>query len=119
MTYDAERKAARDRSLARKPRIFGRKAESIDHLVKGFMRSPDVQRMRRFAKVQGALKLVLNDRELPLVEPVSLNNGVLTLSVRSAILLGELRNHRTHAILAALIEAGSTATRIAWRLEKT
>ncbi len=108
----------RDRALARKPRYAFRKTEGIDQLVKGFLSSEDVRRMKRFAKVRGALDAVLNERERAKVKPVGITEGVLTLEVADSVLLGELRNHRAHALVAALADDGTGVTRIAWRLAK-
>ena len=106
----------RDRWLARKPRLGPRRAESIDHLVRGFLSSEDVRRMKRFARVRGAIDAVLAERERKKVQAVSLQAGVLTLEVADSVLLGELRNHRAHALLAALAEAGTGVTRLNWRI---
>ncbi len=108
----------RDRALARKPRYGFRKAEGIDQLVKGFLSSEDVRRMKRFAKVRGALDAVLNERERSKVKPIGIADGVLTLEVADSVLLGELRNHRAHALLKALAYDGTGVTRLAWRLAK-
>lgn len=108
----------RDRALARKPRLGYRRAEGIDDLVKGFLSSEDVRRMKRFAAVRGALNTVLSDKEQPKVQAIGIAAGVLTLEVSDGVLLGELRNHRTHDLLSALAEAGTTVTRLAWRLAR-
>ncbi len=108
----------RDRALARKPRYAYRNAEGIDQLVKGFLRSEDVRRMKRFARVRGALDSVLSERERPKVQAISIQAGVLTLEVTDSVLLGELRNHRAHQLLAALVEAGTTVTRLNWRIAR-
>ena len=111
-------KPERDRMLARKPRQGPRWAEGIDHLVKGFLSSEDVRRMKRFARVRGAIDRVLSDKERPKVAAVSLTAGVLTLEIADGVLLGELRNHRSQALLEALIEDSTGVTRIAWRLRR-
>lgn len=108
----------RDRALARKPRLGFRRAEGIDALVRGFLSSDDVRKMKRFAAVRGALDRVLSDKEQPKVQAMHLAAGVLTLEVSDGVLLGELRNHRTHDLLSSLGEAGTTVTRIAWRLAR-
>jgi hypothetical protein len=108
----------RDRALARKPRLYPRKAEGIDQLVKGFLSSEDVRRMKRFAKVRGALDTVLGERERVKVTPISIQEGVLTVEVADSVLLGELRNHRAAALLAALAEAGTSVVRINWRIAR-
>jgi hypothetical protein len=108
----------RDRALARKPRLGFRKAEGIDALVRGFLSSEEVRRMKRFAAVRGALALALNETELLKVKPISIRAGVLSLEVADGVLLGELRNHRNHDLLSALAAGGTAVTRIAWRLAK-
>jgi len=108
----------RDRALARKPRVGYRKAEGIDALVRGFLSSDEVRRMKRFAAVRGALAEALTEKELAQVTPLSIAAGVLTMEVSNGVLLGELRNHRQHDLLSALAEGGTTVTRIAWRLAK-
>lgn len=109
----------RDRALASKPRLSFRKAEGIDQLVKGFLSSEDVRRMKRFAKVRGALDEVLSERECSRVKPIGISDGVLTVEVSDSVLLGELRNHRAHALISSLTKAGTSVTRIAWRLAKS
>ena len=74
--------------------------------------------MKRFAAVRGALAEALTEKELAKVKPISIAAGVLTMEVADGVLLGELRNHRNHDLLSALAEAGTTVTRIAWRLAK-
>lgn len=101
----------RDRALARKPRLGFRKAEGIDSLVRGFLSSEEVRRMKRFAAVRGALAEVLSDKELTKVAPISIAAGVLTMEVADGVMLGELRNHRNHDLLSALAETGTTVTR--------
>lgn len=108
----------RDRALARKPRLGYRKAEGIDDLVRGFLSSEEVRRMKRFAAVRGALAQALTEKELLKVKPISISAGALTLEVADGVLLGELRNHRNHDLLSALAEGGTAVTRIAWRLAK-
>lgn len=108
----------RDRALARKPRLGFRKAEGIDSLVRGFLSSDEVRQMKRFAAVRGALAETLTEKELAKVKPISIAAGVLSMEVADGVLLGELRNHRNHDLLSALAEAGTTVTRIAWRLAK-
>jgi hypothetical protein len=104
--------------LARKPRLFPRRAEGIDQLVKGFLSSEDVRRMKRFAKVRGALDAVLGERERAKVAPIAIQEGVLTVEVADSVLLGELRNHRAAALLSALAEAGTGVVRIQWRIAR-
>lgn len=111
-------KPERDRLLARKPRLGYRNAEGIDQLVKGFLSSEDVRKMKRFAKVRGAIDQVLTERERPKVQAISLQVGVLTLEVADSVLLGELRNHRAHALLKVLIDEGTGVTRLNWRIAR-
>ncbi len=118
MAYDPDSQPYRDRRLAAKPRLFGRRPEGIEQLVKGFLTSEDVKRMKRFARVRGAIDGVLTERERTRVQPVSLQVGVLTLEVTDSVLLGELRNHRAHQLLQALAEARTGVTRLAWRVAR-
>ena len=74
--------------------------------------------MKRFAKVRGALDTVLGERERVKVTPISIQEGVLTVEVADSVLLGELRNHRAAALLAALAEAGTSVVRINWRIAR-
>jgi len=107
----------RDRRLARQPR-YGARIETFDHLVKDFLSSEEVQRMKRFARVRGSLDRVLTERESAKVSPVRLAQGQLTLEVADNILMTELRGHRQAALLAALAADHTGVTRLVWRLKK-
>ncbi len=111
-------KGWRDRELARQPRYGGSRVESFDHLVKGFLTSEEVARMKRFGRVRGALDKVLSATEAPKVQPVRLVQGQLTLEVADGILLAELRSHRQTALLEALAADRTGVTRLVWRLKK-
>ncbi len=108
----------RDREMARKQRFGGSRLESFDHLVKSFLSSDDVHRMRRFGRVRGSLDRVLTEAESAKVQPVRLVQGQLTLEVTDNILMSELRGHRQVALLASLAADHTGVTRLVWRLKK-
>ncbi len=118
MTYDPDTRPQRDRRLATKPRQFGKRTNTVDELARMFLKSDDLQRMRRFARVRGSLDRVLGERERSKVQPVHLAAGVLTIEVADTVLLGELRTHRVTALLQALAEDRTGITRLQWRLAR-
>lgn len=108
----------RDRRLAGEPRYQPRRAQELGDLVKSFMRSDEVRRMKRFQAVAAALAEVVPAERLAKVRPVSIAAGVLTLEVADAVLMAELRAHHQAALVASLTAHGAAANRIQWRLAR-
>lgn len=109
----------RDRALAAQPRHRPRYAAAAGSLVAGWMRGPEGARLRRNRKVAGALRAVLDERELERVVPVGIRQGTLTLAVRDAILLSELRNHRHGRLVHELVERGTGIGRVVYRIQRS
>jgi predicted nucleic acid-binding Zn ribbon protein len=108
----------RDRALAARPKLGGRWATPLGDVVGALMKSEEVQRMRRFQRVNGALKDCLPEGHRAKLKPTQLRGGVLTIDVADGLLLAELRQHHTHAVIAALAAAGTGVSRVVWRLER-
>lgn len=83
------------------------------------MQSEDLRRLRRFQRVAGALKSVLDERRLARLKPVHLASGTLTIEVADGPLLAEMRQHHHHAVLAALAAHGTGVSRLVWRLARS
>lgn len=108
----------RDRALAHRPRLPGTpRRESLDHLVHSFMKSEEVAKMRRFARVRGALETALGPAAAK-VTPVRLAAGVLTLEVKDGVLLAELRTMRSTQLLQILADQRTGVTRLMWRIAR-
>ena len=87
-------------------------------VVGALMKSEEIQRMRRFQRVNGALKDALPERHRAKLKPTQLKGGVLTIEVDDGLLLAELRQHHNHAVLGALATAGTGVSRVVWRLAR-
>ena len=81
--------------------------------------SEQMRRMRRFQRVTPALRAVLPPPLLAAIQPIRLQEGVLTCAVTDAMAMHELRQHYATALLDALARAGTGISRIAWRLAPT
>jgi hypothetical protein len=83
------------------------------------MKSEEIQRLRRFQRVNGALSGALPASQLARITPIQLKGGVLTIDVADGLLLAELRQHHAQRLLAALATAGTGVSRVHLRLAKT
>lgn len=109
----------RDRRLAQRPRYAFRSAASIGDEISSFMNSDAFQRLRRFQRVNGALKAALGAAALAKMKAVQLKAGILTIDVAEGPLLAELRQHAERTVLQALASAGTGVSKIVWRLART
>ena len=80
------------------------------------MRSPEARRLARLRRVSTVLAEVLGDEFLDRVRPLRIERGTLILEVADSVLLCELRNHHQHRLVAALTQAGTGVTHLAFRL---
>ena len=67
----------RDLHLARRQRLGFRRAEPLANEIEDLLGSEDFQRMRRFQKVNGALRQVLSVAQIHRLKPVSLKAGLV------------------------------------------
>ncbi len=108
----------RDRRLAAKPKEGWRRAEDLGRLVEDFKRSPEFAAMRRFTRINAALRDALPASAHGKVKPLAMRAGTITLEVVDGILLAELRTTCTRRILDALAAGGTGATRLVWRVAR-
>jgi len=109
----------RDRLLAAQPRYAPRRPVAVDAVVADLMRSEEIQRLRRFQRINGALRGALSASQLAKITPIQLKGGVLTIDVSDGPLLAELRQHHAHQLLTALAAAGTGVSRVQLRLAQT
>lgn len=109
----------RDRDLAAQPHYGPRRAVPLSAIVGELMKSEEIQRLRRFQRVNGALAKALPSAQLAKITPVQLKGGVLTIDVADGLLLAELRQHHAHHLLEVLAAAGTGVSRVHLRLTKT
>jgi hypothetical protein len=105
--------------LAAQPRHAPRRSVALGTVVADLMRSEEIQRLRRFQRINGALRAALPAGQLAKITPIQLKGGVLTLDVSDGPLLAELRQHHAHQLLAALAAAGTGVSRVQLRLAQT
>jgi hypothetical protein len=74
----------RDRELAAQPHYGPRRAVPLSPMVGELMKSEEIQRLRRFQRVNGALAKALPSAQLAKITPVQLKGGVLTIDVAMA-----------------------------------
>lgn len=91
---------------------------ALGSVVADLMRSEEIQRLRRFQRVNGALRGALGAAQLARITPVQLKGGVLTIEVADSPLLAELRQHHAQLLLAALAAAGTGVSRVQLRLAR-
>jgi len=108
----------RDRRLAAKPRQGWRRAEPLGNVVEDFRHSPEFAAMRRFTRVNTALKAALPEGVHGKVKAIAMRAGTLTLEVADGVLLAELRTTCTRRILDSLAAGGTGATRLIWRVAR-
>ncbi len=108
----------RDRALAAKPRDGWRRAAPLGNVVEDFRHSPEFAAMRRFTRVNSALKEALPAQAQGKVKAVAMRAGTLTLEVADGVLLAELRTTCTRRIQDALAAGGTGATRLIWRVAR-
>ena len=108
----------RDRALAAKPRDGWRRASPLGNLVEDFRHSPEFAAMKRFTRVNTALKQALPANIHGKVRAIAMRTGTLTLEVADGVLLAELRTTATRRILEALAAGGTGATRLIWRVAR-
>lgn len=106
----------RDRRIAATYRRGPRPMAAIDQALKGFLSSDDIAKMKRWAKVRGALDQVLGPALSSRCTPVRLTAGALVLAVSDGVLLSELRQIRERQLISALVAAGTVASRIIWQI---
>jgi hypothetical protein len=109
----------RDRRVAQRPRYAFRAAASIGDEISSFLGSEAFQRLRRFQRVNGALKAALGGAALAKLKAVQLKAGVLTIEVAEGPLLAELRQHAERTVLQALASAGTGVSKVVWRLARS
>jgi hypothetical protein len=109
----------RDRLLAAKPRYAPRRPVALGSVVSELMRSEEIQRLRRFQRINGALRSALSASQLAKITPIQLKGGVLTIDVSDGPLLAELRQHHAQQLLTALAAAGTGVSRVQLRLAQT
>ncbi len=105
----------RDRRLAQQVRHGWRNAEPLANAIDGFLTSEAMRNARRFRKVVGALAEALGPTRRPLVTPIAVKSGVLTLAVKDSVALAELRQHFERELLTVLAAHGTGVSRIMWR----
>ena len=108
----------RDRAVAARIRQGPRGAIPVSEVLDQVLDRETLARMRRFGRVAGVLRAHLSERERAKVRPVTLASGVVTLEVDNGLLLAELAQHRAPAIEAALIAAGTGASKVRFRLTR-
>ena len=101
----------RDRALAARPRDGWRRAAPLGNVVEDFRHSPEFAAMRRFTRVNTALKEAVPASAHGKVRAIAMRAGTLTLEVADGVLLAELRTTCTRRILDALAAGGTGATR--------
>jgi hypothetical protein len=108
----------RDRRLAAQPRDGWRRAAPLGNVVEDFRHSPEFAAMRRFTRVNTALREALPAHAHGKVKAVNMRAGTLTLEVADGVLLAELRTMSARRILEALAAGGTGATRLIWRVAR-
>lgn len=108
----------RDRRLASRPRLGPRYATSVGDVAKWVMGDAEMQRRKRFLRVTGVLKEVLDPRHINRIKPIRFAGGTLTIDVADGPLLAELRQHLEPRLLEACARAGTGVERIQWRLAR-
>ncbi len=109
----------RDRRLAAQPRYRFRAAESLGHEIEHLLGSEAFRRLKRFQKVNDALKNAVGSAILAKLKPVRMVSGVLTIEVVDGPLLAELRQHHERKVLQGLIQAGTGVTQVTWRIARS
>jgi hypothetical protein len=105
--------------MAERPRYRYRAANTLGSEIESLLGSEAFRRIKRFQKVNDALKSVLGETTLLRLKPVRLQTGVLTIEVLDGPLLAELRQHRERTVLQALATAGTGVTQVLWRLARS
>lgn len=108
----------RDRRLAARPRDGWRRAEPLATQLESFRRSPEFAAMRRFARIHAALREALPAHAQGKVRATGMRAGTLALEVVDGVLLAELRSTCSRQLLAALVAAGTGASRLSWRVAR-
>lgn len=108
----------RDRILAARQRTGWRRAEPLAEAVGDFRASPEFAALRRFTRVNSALKAALPANAQGKVRAVAMQSGTLTLEVADGVLLAELRSTCARRIVEALAAGGTGATRLIWRVAR-
>jgi predicted nucleic acid-binding Zn ribbon protein len=106
----------RDRRLSAKPRYGYRAPQPLSHEISQLLGSETFKRLRRFQRVNDALKDALGENFLSRVRPISLKVGVLIVEVADTPLLAEIKQHYDHRVTQALAAAGTGVSRVQWRL---
>lgn len=106
----------RDRRIAGTFRRGPRRTQALDEVLGGFLSSEEIARMRRWAKVRGALDQALGPTVSPRCTPVRMQGPALVLQVSDGVLLAELRQVSERHLIAALVAAGTGASRIIWQV---
>jgi hypothetical protein len=108
----------RDRRIAAKPRHNYRAAQPLAEEISSLLGSDAFRRLRRFQRVNDALKSAIGETFLQRIHPVSLKAGVLIIEVPDNPLLAELKQHYNHLVIHALSTAGTGVSRVIWRLAR-
>lgn len=106
----------RDRRLAQRTRLGPRYATPVGDVAKWVLGDAEMQRRKRFLRVSGVLKEVLDPKYLSRIRPLRFADGQLTIEVLDGPLLAELRQHAEPRLLAACARQGTGVERILWRL---
>jgi hypothetical protein len=109
----------RDRAIARKVRLGPRYASGLGDVTADLLRDDDMREKKRFLRVAGALKTVLEPRLLDRIKPVRCQEGALTLEVRDGPLLAELKQYFESRLLAEFAKQGTGISRVVWRLARS
>ncbi len=108
----------RDRRLAAKPRDGWRRVAGLGNEVESFRLSPEFAALRRFTRINSALKEALPVHAFGKVRAIAMRAGVLTLEVADGVLLAELRSTCNRRVLEALATGRTGASRLIWRVAR-
>ncbi len=108
----------RDRRLSAKPRYGYRATKPLAHEISQLLRSETFRKLRRFQRVNDALKSALGETFLSRIKPTSLKAGVLIIEVADSPLLAEIKQHYDHRVTQSLADAGTGVSRVQWRLAR-
>jgi hypothetical protein len=108
----------RDRRLSAKPRYGYRNTQPLAHEISQLLGSETFRRLRRFQRVNDALKSALGATFLSRIKPTSLKAGVLIIDVADSPLLAEIKQHYEFRVIKALADAGTGVSRVQWRLAR-
>ncbi len=106
----------RDRRLANKPRYGYRKAKPLREEIEQLIGSETFRKLKRFQRVNDALKVAIGEKFMTRIRPVSAKAGTLVIEVADSPLLAELKQHYHYKIINALSSAGTGISRVQYRI---